>query len=28
VEKRMYAMLQGKIDMHHDLVELYRQEIA
>jgi SNF2 family DNA or RNA helicase len=28
VEKRMYTMLQGKIDMHHDLVELYRQEIA
>lgn len=28
VEKRMYTMLQGKIDLHHDLVDLYRQEIA
>jgi SNF2 family DNA or RNA helicase len=28
VERRVYTMLQGKIDMHHDLVELYRQEIA
>ena len=28
VERRMYIMLQSKIDMHLDLVELYRQEIA
>lgn len=28
VEKRMYNMLQGKIDLHQNLVELYRQEIA
>jgi SNF2 family DNA or RNA helicase len=28
VEKRMYHMLQGKIDLHQNLVELYRQEIA
>lgn len=28
VEKRMYTMLQGKIDLHYDLVDLYRQEIA
>jgi SNF2 family DNA or RNA helicase len=28
VERRMYAMLDGKIDMHQGLVDLYRQEIA
>jgi SNF2 family DNA or RNA helicase len=28
VEKRMYAMLQGKIDLHQSLVDLYKQEIA
>jgi len=28
VERRMYIMLQSKIDMHLDLVELYKQEIA
>ena len=27
VEKRMYVMLEQKIDMHLDLVELYKQEI-
>jgi SNF2 family DNA or RNA helicase len=28
VEKRLYTMLQGKIDMHQALVELYKQEIS
>jgi len=28
VEKRMYSMLQNKIDLHQSLVELYKQEIA
>lgn len=28
VERRMYAMLDGKVDMHQGLVDLYRQEIA
>jgi SNF2 family DNA or RNA helicase len=28
VEKRVYSMLQNKVDMHRELVELYRQEIA
>jgi SNF2 family DNA or RNA helicase len=28
VERRMYAMLQNKVHVHMDLVELYRQEIA
>jgi SNF2 family DNA or RNA helicase len=28
VERRVYSMLQNKVDMHQDLVELYRQEIA
>lgn len=28
VERRMYALLDGKIDMHQGLVDLYRQEIA
>jgi len=27
VEKKMYAMLQGKVDSHQQLVDLYRQEI-
>lgn len=27
VERRMYSMLQGKIDLHQSLVELYKQEI-
>lgn len=28
VERRMYTLLQGKVDAHLDLVELYKQEIA
>lgn len=28
VEKRMYSMLQGKVDLHQSLVDLYKQEIA
>jgi SNF2 family DNA or RNA helicase len=28
VERRMYAMLDGKIDLHQGLVDLYQQEIA
>ena len=28
VERRMYAMLDGKVDLHQGLVDLYRQEIA
>ena len=28
VERRMYTMLDGKVDMHQGLVDLYRQEIA
>ena len=28
VERRMYTLLQGKVDLHLSLVELYRQEIA
>lgn len=28
VERRMYAMLDGKVDMHQGLVDLYKQEIA
>jgi len=28
VEKRMYTMLQSKIDLHQSLVELYKQEIS
>jgi len=28
VERRMYALLDGKIDLHQGLVDLYRQEIA
>ena len=27
VERKMYAMLQGKVDMHTKLVDLYREEI-
>ena len=27
VEKKMYAMLQGKVDMHTKLVDLYREEL-
>jgi SNF2 family DNA or RNA helicase len=27
VEKRMYAMLQGKVDLHTKLVDLYREEL-
>jgi len=28
VERHMYTMLQGKIDLHQSLVELYKQEIS
>ena len=28
IEKRMYAMLQGKVDRHMNLVDLYREEIG
>jgi len=28
VEKRMYAMLDNKIDLHEGIVELFRQEVA
>ena len=28
VERRMYTMLQGKVDMHEKLVDLYREEIG
>lgn len=28
VEKKMYAMLQGKVDMHTKLVDLYREELG
>ena len=28
VEKRMYAMLRGKVDQHTALVDLYREEIG
>ena len=27
VEKRLYAMLQGKVDAHTKLVDLYREEL-
>jgi hypothetical protein len=27
VEKRMYGMLQGKVDSHTKLVDLYREEL-
>ena len=26
-EKRVYAMLQGKVDSHQKLVDLYKQEL-
>jgi len=28
VERRLYAMLDGKVDLHQGLVDLYKQEIA
>jgi hypothetical protein len=28
VERRMYTMLEGKVDMHEKLVDLYRDEIG
>jgi SNF2 family DNA or RNA helicase len=28
VERKMYAMLQGKVDMHEKLVDLYKQELG
>ena len=28
VERRMYALLDGRVDMHQGLVDLYKQEIA
>jgi SNF2 family DNA or RNA helicase len=28
VERRMYKMLQGKVDMHEKLVDLYNAEIG
>jgi SNF2 family DNA or RNA helicase len=28
VERRMYDMLDGKVDLHQGLVDLYKQEIA
>ena len=27
VERRVYAMLDGKVDLHQGLVDLYRQEM-
>jgi len=27
VERRMYTMLQNKVDMHEQLVDLYREEV-
>ena len=27
VERKMYTMLQGKVDMHEKLVDLYKQEL-
>ena len=27
VERRMYKMLQGKVDLHTKLVDLYREEL-
>jgi SNF2 family DNA or RNA helicase len=27
-ERRVYQMLQGKVDMHESLVELYKQELG
>jgi hypothetical protein len=28
VERRMYKMLQGKVDLHTKLVDLYREELG
>ena len=28
VERKMYAMLQGKVDLHSKLVDLYNEEIG
>ena len=28
IERRMYDMLQNKVDMHSKLVDLYREEIG
>jgi hypothetical protein len=28
VEHKMYTMLQGKVDQHQKLVDLYKQEIG
>jgi hypothetical protein len=28
IERRMYQMLQGKVDMHSKLVDLYKEEIG
>ena len=28
VERKMYQMLQGKVDSHEKLVDLYREEIG
>jgi hypothetical protein len=28
IERRMYNMLQGKVDMHTKLVDLYREELG
>jgi SNF2 family DNA or RNA helicase len=28
VERKMYAMLQGKVDMHEKLVDLYKNELG
>tara|TARA_B110000093_G_C12810663_1_gene342716 strand:- start:574 stop:756 length:183 start_codon:yes stop_codon:yes gene_type:complete len=28
IERKLYAMLQGKVDRHMNLVDLYREEIG
>jgi SNF2 family DNA or RNA helicase len=28
IERKMYAMLQGKVDLHTKLVDLYREELG
>ena len=28
VERRMYSLLQGKVDLHEKLVDLYRDEMG
>jgi SNF2 family DNA or RNA helicase len=28
VERRIYALLDGKLDMHQGLIDLFRQEVA